>query len=225
MKAYGTFANNGTRTEPFYVRRVTDNYGKTLEENNPLTVHAISPATAYLAVSAMKGVIKRGTGIRASSLDWNLCGKTGTTDNYTDAWFVGSDPDLTLGVWMGFDIQQTLGEDETGARAALPVWIDFMKSYIKDRPKRDWDLPVGIVRVPVDRKTGLVADPSVGCDPRDIILETFRKGTEPLERCTESIHAILGMPYYMQHGRRVVVNPETGEPLPNIEFIIPHPRR
>ena len=225
VKAYGTMANNGTRTEPFFVRQVTDNYGKTLEENKPLTVHAISPATAYLAVSGMKGVIKRGTGIRASGLDWNLCGKTGTTDNYTDAWFVGSDPDLTLGVWVGFDIQQTLGEDETGARAALPIWIDFMKAYIKDRPKRDWDVPENIIRVSVDRRTGLIANPPAGCDQRDMILETFRKGTEPLERCTREIHEILGLPYYMQHGKRVVVDPETGEPRPNIEFIIPHPRQ
>ena len=109
--------------------------------------------------------------------------------------------------------------------AALPLWIDFMKAYIRNRPPRDWKTPEGIVRVSVDRKTGLLADLSAGCDPREIILETFLKGTEPLERCTANIHEILGLPYYMQHGKRVVVDPETGEPRPNIEFIIPHPRR
>lgn len=225
VKAYGTIANEGIRTEPYLVRRVADNYGKTLEENKPLTVQAISPVTAYLTLSGMEGVIQRGTGIRARSLDWNLIGKTGTTDNYTDAWFVGSDPNLTLGVWVGFDIQQTLGEEETGARAALPIWIDFMEAYIKDRPRREWPTPESIVRVPVDRRTGLPANPSAGCENRDIMLECFREGTEPLEKCTAEIHEILGLPYYMQHGVRVVVDPETGVPRPNIEFIIPHPRR
>ncbi len=222
-KAYGTLANGGVRTEPYFIRKVTDHYGKTLEENNPLTVQAVSPATAYLIVSGMKGVIREGTGIRARSLNWNLCGKTGTTDNYTDAWFVGSDPDLTVAVWTGFDQTRTLGNNETGAKAALPIWIDFMKAYIRNRPKRDWPMPRNIIRVPIDRRSGLLANPAAGCQPKDIILETFRKGTEPLEKCNKKIHELLKLPYYQQHGK-VIFDEITGLPLPKIEFLIPHPR-
>ncbi len=223
-KAYGTFANGGVRTEPYFVRKVTDHYGKTLEESKPLTVQAIPPSTAYLIVSGMKGVIKEGTGIRARALNWTLCGKTGTTDDYTDAWFVGSDPDLTVGVWTGFDQTKTLGDGETGAKAALPIWIDFMKAYIKGRPKRDWPMPLDITRVPIDKKSGLLANPPAGCLPGDIILETFRKGTESMEKCTTKIHELLKLPYYQQHGK-VIFDEITGLPLPKIEFLIPHPRK
>ncbi len=223
-KAYGTFADGGIRTEPYFVRKVTDHYGKTLEENKPLTVQAVSDTTAYLIISGMKGVIQEGTGVRARVLNWNLCGKTGTTDNYTDAWFVGSDPDLTVGVWTGFDKTETLGSEETGAKAALPIWIDFMKAYIKGRPKRDWPMPQDIIRVPIDKKTGLLANPSAGCLSGDIILETFLKGTEPLEKCSSKIHELLKLPYYQQHGK-VVFDELTGLPLPKIEFLIPHPRQ
>ena len=223
-KAYGTLANGGIRTEPFFVRKVTDHYGKTLEENKPLTVQAISDSTAYLIVSGMEGVIKEGTGVRARALNWNLCGKTGTTDDYTDAWFLGSDPDLTLAVWTGFDQTETLGDDETGAKAALPIWIDFMKAYIKGRPKRGWTMPQDVTRVPIDKKTGLLANPPAGCLSGDIILETFLKGTEPLEKCSAEIHELLKLPYYQQHGK-VVFDELTGLPLPKIEFLIPHSRR
>ncbi|NOZ12217.1 MAG: S1 RNA-binding domain-containing protein [Acidobacteria bacterium] len=222
-RAYGTFANGGIRTEPYFIRRVTDHYGKTLEETKPLTVQAVAPSTAYLIVSGMKGVIQEGTGVRARSLNWNLCGKTGTTDDYTDAWFVGSDPDLTVGVWTGFDQKKTLGNNETGAKAALPIWIDFMKAYIKGRPKQDWPMPQDIIRVPIDKRTGLLANPPAGCRPADIILETFKKGTEPMEKCNAKIHALLKLPYYQQHGK-VIFDEVTGLPLPRIEFLIPHPK-
>jgi len=223
-KAYGTFADGGIRTEPYFVRKVTDHYGKTLEENKPLTIQSVSKSTAFLIVSGMKGVIQEGTGVRARALNWNLCGKTGTTDNYTDAWFVGSDPDLTVAVWTGFDKTKTLGDGETGAKAALPIWIDFMKAYIKGRPRRDWVMPQDITRVPIDKRTGLLANPPAGCLPGDIILETFLKGTEPLEKCSTKIHDLLKLPYYQQHGK-IIFNELTGLPLPKIEFLIPHPRQ
>ena len=221
-RAYGTIANLGVTTEPFFIRKVTDRYGNTLEEQTILSYRAISPETAYITLEGMRGVIEHGTGRRAKQLNWNLCGKTGTTDNYTDAWFVGSDPNITLGVWVGFDLKQTLGEKETGARAALPIWIDFMKEYVRHTVKTDWPVPKGIVRVPIDKRSGLLANIDAGCKPQDIILEAFKKGTQPVEKCSKQIHEILALPYYEQHGKNIMVDPKTGEIKPNIEFIIYH---
>ncbi len=221
-RAYGTIANLGVATQPFFIRKVEDRYGNPLEEQTILAYRAISPQTAYITLEGMRGVIEHGTGRKAKVLNWNLCGKTGTTDNYTDAWFVGSDPNITLGVWVGFDLKKTLGDRETGARAALPIWIDFMREYIKHSVKTDWPVPYGIVRVPIDRRSGLLANPAEGCKPEDIILESFKKGTQPLEKCNSKIHHILSLPYYEQHGKSIMVDPETGEIKPNIEFIIYH---
>ena len=221
-RAYGTIANLGITTEPFFIRKVEDRYGNTLEEHTVLSYRAISPETAYITLEGMRGVIEHGTGRRAKQLNWNLCGKTGTTDNYTDAWFVGSDPNITLGVWVGFDLKKSLGNKETGARAALPIWIDFMREYIKHTVKTDWPVPKGIVRVPIDKRSGLLANINAGCRPEDIILEAFKKGTQPVEKCSKKIHEILSLPYYEQHGKNIMVDPKTGEIKPNIEFIIYH---
>ncbi len=221
-RAYGTIANLGVTTEPFFIRKVEDRYGNTLEEQTILSYRAISPETAYITLEGMRGVIEHGTGRRARQLNWNLCGKTGTTDNYTDAWFVGSDPNITLGVWVGFDLKETLGNKETGARAALPIWINFMKEYIKHTVKTDWPVPKGIIRVPIDKKSGLLANINAGCKPENIILEAFKKGTQPVEKCTKEIHEMLALPYYEQHGKNIMVDPKTGEIKPNIEFIIYH---
>ncbi len=221
-RAYGTLANLGVTTQPYFIRKVEDRYGNVLEEQTVLSYRAIPADTAYLTVSAMRGVIEHGTGRRAKSLNWNLCGKTGTTDDYTDAWFVGSDPNITLGVWVGFDLKQSLGKKETGARAALPIWIDFMKEYIATSVKTDWKVPESIVKVPIDRKTGLLANPQAGCKPEDIILESFKKGTQPLEKCNSEIHQILKLPYFEQHGKNIMVDYKTGEIKPNIEFLIYH---
>ena len=221
-RAYGTIANLGVTTEPFFIRKVADRYGNTLEEQTILSYRAISPETAYITLEGMRGVIEHGTGRRAKQLNWNLCGKTGTTDDYTDAWFVGSDPNITLGVWVGFDLKKSLGNKETGARAALPIWIDFMRAYTKQTVKTDWPVPKGIVRVPIDKRSGLLANINAGCKPQDIILEAFKKGTQPVEKCSKKIHEILALPYYEQHGKNIMVDPKTGEIKPNIEFIIYH---
>lgn len=222
-RVYGTFAELGIKSEPYYILKVTDKYGKTLEENKPLRFRAISEDTAYLIVSAMNGVIERGTGIKAKSLNWNLCGKTGTTDDYTDAWFVGSDPNITLGVWVGFDKKKSLGEQETGAKTALPTWIKFMETYTKSAKKTNWKIPPGVIRDTIDIKTGLLVNTDI-CKPEDYFLETFKKGTEPYEKCSPKIHDILGLPYYMQHGNNIKINNSTGEVKENTEFIIYHKR-
>ncbi len=125
--AFTTFPNDGVRVMPRYIRKVTDYDGRVLEENYPEVRDVVSARTARIMVSMLREVILHGTGFAASKLNHPLGGKTGTTNDFTDAWFVGFSPSLTCGVWVGFDEKKTLGNKETGAMAALPIWIDFMR--------------------------------------------------------------------------------------------------
>ena len=128
--AYSVFPNDGVRIEPSFIRKVTDYEGHVLEENFPDAKDAISPHTARTMVSLLQEVVLHGTGAAAARLKHPLAGKTGTTNDYTDAWFVGFSPSITCGVWIGFDEKKTLGSKETGSEAALPIWIDFMREAI-----------------------------------------------------------------------------------------------
>jgi penicillin-binding protein 1A len=124
--AYSVFPDDGVRLIPRYITKVTDYDGRVLEESFPGVRDVISARTARLMTSMLQGVVQHGTAIAASSLKLPLAGKTGTTNDFTDAWFIGFSPKLTVGVWVGYDEKKTLGEKETGARAALPIWIQFM---------------------------------------------------------------------------------------------------
>jgi len=130
--AYSVFPNDGLRLEPRYIRKVTDYEGHVLEENYPEAKDVTTARTARIMVSLLQDVVDHGTGFAASKLKYPLAGKTGTTNDFTDAWFIGFSPSLTCGVWIGFDEKKTLGEKETGAQAALPVWIDFMRVVITE---------------------------------------------------------------------------------------------
>jgi len=130
--AYSVFPNDGLRLEPRYIRKVTDYEGHVLEENYPEARDVTSARTARIMVSLLQDVVQHGTGFAASRLKHPLAGKTGTTNDFTDAWFVGFSPSITCGVWIGFDEKKTLGEKETGSLAALPIWIDFMRVAIAD---------------------------------------------------------------------------------------------
>ena len=153
-----------------------DRNGDLLEENRPQSRDALRPDTAYIMVSLMRGVVQRGTGRRALQLNWPVGGKTGTVDDFTDAWFVGFDPDITLGVWVGHDEKKTMGNREEGARVALPIWIDFMRAYVGDREiQPEFDPPTNIVFAAVDPETGRRAGPGT----RRPIQEAFIAGTEP----------------------------------------------
>ena len=174
--AYAVFPNRGLRMRPYQILRILDREGNVLEENRPESQDVIHADTAYVMLNILRGVVQRGTGARAASLGWPLAGKTGTVDEYTDAWFVGFDPNITLGVWVGHDQKKTLGEGQEGARVALPIWIEFMKGYIGDRTVPDGFTPPGnIVFLSVDRDTGEVTEPST---PR-AIQEAFIAGTQP----------------------------------------------
>ena len=139
--AFTTFPNDGVRVTPRYIRKVTDYDGRVLEENFPEVKDVVSPRTARIMVSMLREVVLHGTGYAASKLNHPLGGKTGTTNDFTDAWFVGFSPSLTCGVWVGFDEKKTLGNKETGAMAALPIWMDFMRVALQGRESEDFAAP------------------------------------------------------------------------------------
>jgi penicillin-binding protein 1A len=128
--AFSVFPNDGVRLNPRYLTRVTDYEGRVLEENFADVKDVVASRTARIMTSMLEGVVQFGTARSATSLKLPLAGKTGTTNDFTDAWFVGFSPTTTCGVWIGFDEKKSLGVKETGARAALPIWIDFMKSAL-----------------------------------------------------------------------------------------------
>lgn len=135
--AYTVFPNDGLRIEPRYIRKVTDYEGHVLEEDFSDAKDVTSPRTARVMVSLLQGVVSQGTARAALKLNHPLAGKTGTTNEYTDAWFVGFSPSITCGVWIGFDEKKTLGKNETGGLTALPVWIDFMRAAVSAPSRKD----------------------------------------------------------------------------------------
>jgi penicillin-binding protein 1A len=180
--AYGAFGNTGLRPHPFAIRLIRDAEGRTLFEHTPQFERALHPEAAYLMTHMMQGVIERGTASQAKGLGKPLAGKTGTTDDFKDAWFIGFSPDIALGVWVGLDNNEPLGPGETGARAALPIWMGTMAYWLKGRPPKDFDAPPRVTFLEVDSKTGLLADPS--CQGRAIRL-AFLRGNEPTRTCSE----------------------------------------
>jgi len=174
--AYSVFPNQGVRMNPYAVLKVTDREGNVLEENRPEPKDAIRADTAYVMTQLLRGVVLRGTAVKAASIDWPIAGKTGTTEDFGDAWFIGFDPDITLAVWVGYDQRKPLGRGMAGAEAALPIWIDIFKSYIGDRKDPPtFEAPGNIVFVSVDKSTGDATDPAAP----GAINEAFIAGTQP----------------------------------------------
>jgi penicillin-binding protein 1A len=211
--AYSVFPNKGRRVVPRFILRVTTRDGQVLLEDVPLgpapppvlrplsddegattvadypdgeilpTDQVISEAAAYLMCDLLKAVVQEGTGRRLRKLGRPLAGKTGTTNEQGDAWFMGFSPDITTGVWVGHDDNRELGFGETGAGAALPIWGDYMKVALASRPIRDFDVPSeNIVFARIDRGTGLLADAS----SRDAYFQPFIEGTEPQRTVSQS---------------------------------------
>ncbi|HEX8895089.1 MAG TPA: PBP1A family penicillin-binding protein [Terriglobales bacterium] len=139
--AFTTFPNDGVRVAPRMIRKVEDYNGRVLEENYPEVKDVISARTARIMVSMLQEVVEHGTGAAAAKLNHPLGGKTGTTNDFTDAWFVGFSPSITCGVWVGFDEKKTLGNKETGAVAALPIWMDFMRVALEGRESESFTAP------------------------------------------------------------------------------------
>jgi penicillin-binding protein 1A len=143
--AYSVFPNDGVRVTPRYITRVTDYEGRVLEEDFPEVKDVVGQRTARIMTSMLQGVVQHGTAIAASKLPFPAGGKTGTTNDFTDAWFVGFSPTTTCGVWVGYDEKKSLGAKETGARAALPIWMNFMTAAMAGRDAGSFQpLPAGL---------------------------------------------------------------------------------
>ena len=177
ISAYGVFANAGVRAEPFAIRKVIDSQGHILMQHRPTPQEVMAPETAYVLVNVMKGVMERGTGARAKVLQRPLAGKTGTSADATDVWFVGFTPNLVAGVWVGYDLKRSLGPVETGGRLALPIWMHFMRKALLGTAPHEFPVPNGVVTVPVDLHTGRPGLPGTN----GTINEYFVEGTEPEE--------------------------------------------
>jgi len=177
VRAYSVLTNLGQRVTPHFITRILDRHGNVVEQNQPTREKVIEENTAYIVTSLLEGVVQHGTGRRVKTLNRPVAGKTGTTNNLYDAWFVGYTPGYVAGVWVGFDEEKTLGEDETGSRAAAPIWLAFMEAILRDKPVRAFQVPKGVVFAKIDAETGLLAIP----ESKETIFECFKEGTVPTE--------------------------------------------
>lgn len=193
--AYGMFVNGGRRIQPIIIDRIQDRTGRsvfrrdqrecpecnaewrrqrapTIADNRE---QVLDPVTAYQIVSMSEGVVLRGTATSIAALGFPLGGKTGTTNDYKDAWFIGFSPDLVVGVWAGFDTPRDMGEGETGGRISAPIFRDFMREALRDTPPTPFRIPSGVRLVRIDYMTGLLPNAAT----TTTILEAFRPDTEP----------------------------------------------
>ena len=173
--AYAVFPREGKYIEPFGVMAVVDHRQRTVWSAKPPKRLVMSREGAAIITNMLEGVVLEGTGRRAMTLKAAVAGKTGTTNNYKDALFVGFSPAVATGVWVGRDSDDTLGDNETGAKAALPIWIKFMRAALTPGSPQQFDRPDNVSKVMMDPQTGLPA----GHDSKDAVLALFRKGTEP----------------------------------------------
>lgn len=199
ITAYTTFPNNGERVNPIYIRRVEDNKGKILESNHTDKIRVVNKQVAYLMANLMQSVVNEGTGVgirwqsgydtlESVTYKWNAAGKTGTTDDFRDAWFIGYNRKLVTGIWVGFDDNASLGKNQSGATAALPSWPFIMKKAIElDSPLNSQGKPIidgsglqferpgGLVTVTISKETGLLPKNPY----EETIDEIFIEGTQP----------------------------------------------
>ena len=176
-RAYSVFANQGQLVEPVFTTKIVDRDGTVLEEEAPDRRQVIEKDTAFLMTSLLESVVQHGTGQRMKALGRPSAGKTGTTNDMYDAWYVGYTPDMVTGVWVGFDTEAPLGKAETGASAASPIWLGFMKRALAGVPVRNFEPSEGIVFAKIDAETGLLPVP----ESRKTIFECFKDGTVPVE--------------------------------------------
>ena len=176
-EAYTGFAREGTRIAPRLILSVADAWGNVLAESVPETSEALSPQTAYIVDSLLQQVVRFGTGWRAKALKRPVAGKTGTSNNEQDAWYMGFSPYLLTGVYVGFDQVQPMGKYETGSRAASPIWVEYRKAVEEKYPIQDFVRPSEIVMARIDAEKGLLAGPGT---EKSLFLP-FKAGTEPRE--------------------------------------------
>ena len=170
--AYGVFANQGIRHAPMAINWVEDWEGRVLERHASEGEPVISRQEAFVMTSMLQGVVQRGTATRAKALGRPLAGKTGTTNDFIDAWFVGYSPNLVAGVWVGIDDREPLGYREAGSRAALPIWIEFMQQALERTPRQDFVTPPRVRFVRIHPRTGASGDAAAGETIPVAMLET-----------------------------------------------------
>jgi penicillin-binding protein 1A len=175
VRAYGVLANEGKRVQPFFISKIVDRTGHVFEEAQVKVEQVIDPRIAFMTSYVMQDVVESGTGQRVKKLGRPVAGKTGTTDDTRDAWFMGFTPSLVAGVWVGFDQERSLGRQEVGGRAAAPIWLYFAEKALQGMPVEVFPIPEGIVFTKVDAKTGTPAKSSA----RGAIFECFLEGTTP----------------------------------------------
>ena len=176
--AFTVFPNLGLRSSPWFITRLEDRDGNVLEQGGPELIRSLSEDTAFIMQNLLRGVVQSGTGWRARALGRPSGGKTGTTNDMIDAWYMGFTPNMVTGTWVGFDEEAPMGKNETGSRAAAPIWVYFMENAMADRPVLPFPSPPpGIEMVKVEPDSGLLAGP--GADR--FIYEAFKIGTAPRE--------------------------------------------
>ena len=178
VNAYGVLANGGKKVTPYFIKKIVDRTGNVFEEATVKSEQVIDARIAFMTSYVMRDVVERGTGRRAKGLGRQVAGKTGTTNDTRDAWFIGFTPSLIAGVWIGFDQEVTLGKSEVGGRAAAPIWLSFMEKALQHSPVESFPTPEGITFVKVDPKTG---QPTFGLGG-DAIYEAFLDSAPPREK-------------------------------------------
>ncbi len=208
VTAYSVFANLGVKVKPIWITRIEDKNGIVIEENKPSKEVVLSRKSAYIMLDMLRSVIRRGTGwgARARGFDWDAGGKTGTTNEFTDAWFVGFSPLLVTGVWVGFDDKTSLGEGKTGAAMALPIWADYMIATHKGKRRIGFEIPEGIVYADICSESHLLA--TKRCP--ETIREVFREEQKPVAYCSLSHRKQQQIPTSME--RKPAVQKENEKP-------------
>ena len=177
LKAYSVFANHGYLVDPVFILKVEDRNGNVLEEMAPERRKVIEKSTAFIMTNLLEGVVKNGTGWRAKALKRPAAGKTGTSNDLYDAWFVGYTRQYITGVWVGLDEEAPMGKGETGSRASAPIWVGYMKRVHEGLPVEVFQPPEGVEFAKIDAETGLLPIP----ESQNVIFECFKEGTAPTE--------------------------------------------
>ena len=199
--AYGTFAQGGVRYEPRFILSIMDAKSLPIEKNETKKEQVLSPQNAFLVAHAMKSVVfdDHGTAKRARALGLkHIAGKTGTTNDYTNAWFLGFNTKICAGAWVGRDLNHTIGKNATGGNTALPIWLKFMQGIKEDLTDQKFSLPEGLTVVPIDPYTGKKITSDCDCTDVKPLLEVFIKGTEPTEICSKAERERRKLPWYLQ---------------------------
>ena len=200
--AYASFPNQGVSVQPYLIERIQLPDGRTLEQHSTQARKATEPEVAYILTSLLEGVIDRGTGTLVKEFDIDLAGKTGTTDDFSDAWFVGFSPRYTMLTWVGHDMKKRIGRNMTGAEAALPIWKELVVAGLEDgwlSPGERFTRPPGLSNLEVEYYSGLVSRPGA----EKTVEEVFILGTEPVLQYNPDWSKVFVMPWYQQRAHYV----------------------